>query len=131
MSALDDTQLGYGIVSKITAVIILLGAAFAYFMSGKICLKCDLTRKRLGVWIVSIIGIFLWILTYFLSNGTLDVSQNVNWAPYCLYNAYSFPVMVVFNIDNSFYLLLFATVPSVLLWLGMKLNSLNSFPQKS
>lgn len=123
MSALDDSQLAYGIASKITAVIILLGAAFAYFMSGKICLKWDLTRKRLSVCIVSIIGIFLWILTYFLSNGTLDVSQNVNWAPYCLYNAYSFPFMAVFNIDSSYYLLLFTIVPSVLIWLGMKPNN--------
>jgi hypothetical protein len=122
-TALDDTKLAYGIASKITAVIILLGAAFAYFMLGKICLKNDLTRKSLSVWIVSFIGIFVWILTYFLSDGTIDVSLNVNWAPYCLYNAYSFPVMVVFNVDSSYYLLLFAIVPSVLLWLGMKFNN--------
>jgi hypothetical protein len=118
-----DTKFAYGIASNIIAVIILLGAALAYFLLGKFSLKNDLTRKSLSIWIVSFIGIFLWILTYFLSDGPIDVSQNVNWAPYCLYNAYSFPFMVVFNVDSSYYLLLFAIVPSVLLWLGMKHNN--------
>lgn len=64
------------------------------------------------------INIIIWLATLILfSKGLYDISLNINWIPFYVFNAYSFSLIVCFNISNALILLSFVLIP-LLLYVG-------------
>lgn len=69
-------------------------------------------QKQISVFSVNIL---IWFATLmFFSKGLYDTSLNINWIPFYVFNAYSFPLIACFNISNALVLISFILIPLVL-----------------
>lgn len=101
-----------------TAFIIFIVAIFLYYtLSKKYLKRISIKKDMLSLLLVTIIGAILWLISYnFMEDGFFKLY-------YQMYNAYSLPLFLVFNINNSYLTWIFAIIPGLLMYIGIQCKS--------
>ncbi|ERI91840.1 hypothetical protein HMPREF1982_02883 [Clostridiales bacterium oral taxon 876 str. F0540] len=108
----------------IIALILICGSIlFYYYLSGRFCSKeNNILNNLFSVSITAIVGIILWIIAFAIEPSGVG-GQLLNfklWVGYAAYNSYAMFLINEIRINNSYVLIVFSLVPTLVMYLGLK-----------
>ena len=103
------------------AIFVFFFAIILYLLSGIILKKQKSKIESIfSVSSVSIIALSIWLFCFIITGG-LGIGNDPNWIPFMFFTAYFFPILSTFSLDAPFSGIIFAIIPSLLMWLSMQI----------